>query len=424
LSQVGQDSLAVGDRVTIDVGAVAHGGHCVARHNGQVIFVRHTLPGERVVAQITEVGSGSKFLRADAIEVIDASAGRIASACTYAHPGGCGGCDWQHVSQAVQRELKSAVISEQMSRLAGLEISVEVEQVTGAPDGLGWRTRVGYSVDGSGKVGFHRHRSSEVEPIDRCLLATTEVQQLPVTERNWNGVESVVAVVSSTGDRALALTPIPQSATAKRAVADLDSDIAIHGVRGASRVTERAANRDWKVGIDGFWQVHPGAADLLVDVVRSMLEPKAGDHLIDLYSGVGLLGGALAGELGAGGRVECVESDATACSAARRNLHDVETVRVHQEEVRTWLTRSAPRRCDLVVLDPPRTGAGKAVLERLVKLSPRAIVYVACDPAALARDTATLTNLNWSMTALRAFDLFPMTHHMECVALFTPHDQA
>jgi len=423
LSQVGQAPLAVGDRVTIDVGAVAHGGHCVARHNGQVIFVRHTLPGERVVAQITEVGSGSKFLRADAIEVIEAAAGRIASACRYAHPGGCGGCDWQHVSQSVQRELKAAVISEQMSRLAGLEVSVEVEQVAENSDGLGWRTRVGYSVDSSGKVGFHRHRSHEIEPVDHCVLATSQVQQLPVTERNWNGVESIVAVVSSTGDRALALTPIPQSATAKRVVSDLDSDIAIHGVRGASRVTERAAHRDWKVGIDGFWQVHPGAADLLVDVVRSMLGPKAGDHLIDLYSGVGLLGGALADDLGPGGRVECVESDATACSAARRNLHDVETVRVHQEEVRTWLTRSAPRRCDLVVLDPPRTGAGKAVLERLVKLSPRAIVYVACDPAALARDTATLATLNWSLTQLRAFDLFPMTHHMECVALFIPHNQ-
>ena len=420
MSQIEASPLSVGDHVTVDVGSVAHGGHCVARHNGQVIFVRHTIPGERVVAEITDVGSGAKFLRADAIEVIEAADGRVPSACTYAHAGGCGGCDWQHVSLPVQRSLKSAVIAEQMNRLAGLEVSVDVEPVPGDSDGLGWRTRVGYSVDSAGKAGFHRHRSNDIEAVDHCLLATPEVRQLPVTERNWSGVDSIVAVVSSTGDRALSLTPIPHSNVAKRVVSDIDSAIAVNGVRGASRVTEHAADRDWKVGIDGFWQVHPGAPDLLVEVVRSMLEPKAGDHLIDLYSGVGLLGGALANDLGPGGRVECVESDATACSAARRNLHDVETVRVHQDDVRNWLTRSAPRRCDLVVLDPPRTGAGKAVLERLVKLSPRVIVYVACDPAALARDTATLANLHWSMTALRAFDLFPMTHHMECIALFSP----
>jgi tRNA/tmRNA/rRNA uracil-C5-methylase (TrmA/RlmC/RlmD family) len=170
----------------------------------------------------------------------------------------------------------------------------------------------------------------------------------------------------------------------------------------------------------GFWQVHPGAADALVDAVRSALRPATGEHLLDLYAGVGLFAGALAGDLGAGGRADAVEVDPGAVRDARRNLHDLPQVRLHASAVDAFLRTPTVRRCDLVVLDPPRSGAGREVVERLTRLGARAVAYVACDPAALGRDVGTFRGLGWELTELRAFDLFPMTHHVECVALLVP----
>ena len=380
------------------------------------------MPGERVVCEVTSVGGGSRFVRADAVEILEPSTDRVAPRCTYSGPGGCGGCDWQHASMSSQRQLKADVISEQMRRLADVTMPVTVEAVAGDDEGLGWRTRVTYSVDTEGRVGLHRHRSAALQPIDRCPLATSGVADIPVTALRWPGVESITAVASSCGDRALVVRPVPPRTST--VLDQLPDDVAVVGRRGSARVGERAAGRDWRVAADGFWQVHPGAADVLVAAVREGLEPRAGDHVVDLYAGVGLFGASLADDLGPGGRVDCVESDSGACTSARRSVHDLPTVRVHESDVRTWLSKSAPKRCDLVVLDPPRSGAGTAVLERAVKLHPRRITYVACDPAALARDTRTLASLGWSLELLRAFDLFPMTHHVECVATFIPTPEA
>ncbi len=159
----------LGQEATLDIGPVAHGGHCVARWDGRVVFVRHTLPGERVRVRVTEGDESSRFLRADAVEVLDAADGRVPVPCPHAGPGRCGGCDFQHVAPARQRELLAAVVSEQLQRLAGLDVDVTVQAVP--PDDLGWRTRVGWTVAADGGVGFRRHRSHEVEPVDRCLIA-------------------------------------------------------------------------------------------------------------------------------------------------------------------------------------------------------------------------------------------------------------
>jgi tRNA/tmRNA/rRNA uracil-C5-methylase (TrmA/RlmC/RlmD family) len=170
----------------------------------------------------------------------------------------------------------------------------------------------------------------------------------------------------------------------------------------------------------GFWQVHPAAADLFSSVVLDHLEPRAGEHALDLYSGVGLFAAALAAPLGPGGRVETVESDARAVADARFNLSDVPTVVVHEGRVEDVLKRSGLRRVDLVVLDPPRAGAGADVVRWIASLAPRAVAYVSCDPASLARDVDRFAGLGYALSRLRAFDAFPMTQHVECVALLTP----
>jgi tRNA/tmRNA/rRNA uracil-C5-methylase (TrmA/RlmC/RlmD family) len=384
----------------LEVGPVAHGGHCVARHEGQVVFVRHALPGERVVAVVTEGGEGSRFLRADVVRVLDASPDRVAARCPHAHPGGCGGCDFQHVSLAAQRRMKAAVVAEQLRRLAGLETEVEVEQVPGDTDGLGWRTRARFTVDRQGRPGLRRHRSHDVEPVEACPLVHPAVAATGVLGRSWPGVAEVRVAAPADGGTPLVLVDgRPQ---------------------GRARVEEHAAGRSWRVTGTGFWQVHPGAADALVAAVRAALEPRPGEHLLDLYSGVGLFAGALAGDLGPGGRVDAVEADAAAVRDARRNLHDLPTVHLAEARVDRWLRTQRPRHCDLVVLDPPRTGAGRAVVQDLVRPGPRAVAYVACEPAALAHDVGTFAALGWRLERLRAFDLFPMTHHVECLALLLP----
>jgi tRNA/tmRNA/rRNA uracil-C5-methylase (TrmA/RlmC/RlmD family) len=371
----------------------------VARHEGRVVFVRHALPEETVQAVITEGTPAARFLRADAVTVVTASPDRIAPRCPQARPGGCGGCDFQHATADAQRTLKGTVVSEQLRRLGGIERSVQVEAVPG--DGFGWRTRLRLAVDPEGVAGLHPHRSLTVLELADCPIAAPELALGEVLGHRWPDAHTLELAASvSTGERVLLSDGEPV---------------------GRTRLTERAAGRSWRISGAGFWQVHPAAADLLVETVRGMLRPQPGEHLLDLYSGVGLFAGALAADLAPGGRVDAVESDAGAVRDARRNLHDRPEVTLHHARVDTWLRAVAPQRCDVVVLDPPRTGAGKAVVERLAGFAPRpprAVAYVACDPASLGRDVGTFRALGWSLTALRALDLFPQTHHVECVALF------
>ena len=345
----------VGRRFEVAVGPVGHGGFCVARHEGRAVFVRHALPGERVLVEVTEGTEGDRFWRADAVEVLDASAHRVPAPCPYAGPDACGGCDFQHVDVAHQRELKAAVVSEQLRRLARIEREVLVEQVPGDVDGLGWRTRQRYVTLPDGGRAMRKHRSHDLVPVDRCLLEA----------------------------------PSPAS----------------HVVHGIS----------FDVADDGFWQVHPGAPETLVDAVLAALDPQPGESALDLYAGVGLFSRFLLDRVGPTGRVVAVEGDAAASALSSTNCPGVEAM---AGDVATVLAAyDAP--VDLVVLDPPRVGAKRAVVEQVVARAPRAVAYVACDPAALARDVAIFAEHGYVLGSLRAFDLFPMTHHVECVALLS-----
>ena len=386
------------------MGPVAHGGHCVARHEGQVVFVRHALPGERVLARVTAGRAGDRFLRADAERVLSASPDRVAAPCPYAGPGRCGGCDWQHADPAAQRRLKAAVVAEQLRRLAGIEWPVEVIAVPGSPDGLGWRTRVQYAVDADGTVGLHRHRSHEIEPIDGCLIAHPLVEALGIERQPWPGV-SAIKVVAAVGSGECLVETIEVGSAPERA---------------DEYLTETAAGRTWRVTGTGFWQVHAAAADTLAGCVLQLLAPRPGEWALDLYSGVGLFAGVLAERLGPTGRVVAIEGDRGAVEDGRHNLAELPGVRLLRGRVDRTLPRTGWHRADLVVLDPPRSGAGRAVVDRISLYRPRAIAYVACDPAALARDLGYFAGHGYRLTDLRAYDLFPMTHHVECVALLTP----
>ena len=352
----------VGERYDVVAGPIAHGGHVVARVEGRAVFVRHALPGEQVLIEITEGTDGDRFWRADAISVATPSPDRVEAPCPYAGPGRCGGCDFQHVALPAQRRLKADVVREQLARLAGLDLPVTVEAVPGdGPEmeaGLRWRTRQSYV--GPGK-GMRKHRSHDVIQVEDCLIAREDAR-----------------------------TP------------------------GPGIVVEHVGEHAFEVAADGFWQVHPGAPATLVDAVLEALDPRPGESVLDLYAGVGLFAAFLAERVGPSGRVVAIEGARRASGLSAANVPAAE---VAAGDVAAVLAQAYAERFDLVVLDPPREGARRAVVEAVVARSPRAVAYVACDPAALARDVAIFAEHGYGLERLRAFDLFPMTHHVECVAL-------
>lgn len=425
-------SLA-GERFTVTVGPVANGGFCVARHEGRAVFVRHALPGEQVVVEVTQGGAEDRFLRADAVEILEASPDRVAAPCAYSGPGGCGGCDWQHASLEAQRRLKGEVVSEQLRHLAKIDLEVVVEAAPAGPgdpwaDGLGWRSRVQFAVDGSGRLGLRKSRSHEVVPVDACLIASEGVEQVGVERRRWPEMASVEVVAPAGSlDRAVVVTP-----EAGTRVPLVEGDVPISVLRGNGKggvqrihgrahVREVAAGRTWRVTGSGFWQVHPAAAGVLNEVVQEWLAPQAGETALDLYCGVGLFAAGLAEAVGEAGEVVAIESDPGAVVDAGANLSEFPQVELVEGRVDRILAE-APEGflAEVVVLDPPRSGAGRTVVAQIAALEPRAVAYVACDPAALARDLAYFAEAGYELQKLRAFDFFPMTQHVECVALLGP----
>ncbi len=363
----------VGERFTAVVGPVAHGGHFVVRlpGEGRVVFTRHALPGEEVVVEITEGTEGDRFWRGDAVSILTASPDRVAAPCQYAGPDLCGGCDFQHVALPAQRELKAAVVREQLVRLGHFDPAdplvsgLVVEAVSGDhPDvdlGLRWRTRMQYVDLPGGTHGLRVHRSRDVVEIDDCLIAHPDARE--VSTGSTNGSEPVV---------------------------------------------ETVLGRDFQMSAAGFWQVHPGAPATLVETVLDYLDPQPGEKVLDLYSGVGLFAAFIAARVGDAGRVVAVEADRRACEHAKLNLAGFGRAKVTAGAVDRVLATSYDEPFDLVVLDPPREGARRKVVEQVVDRAPRAIAYVGCDPAALARDLAIFAEHGYP--AAPAPSLRPVPH--------------
>jgi tRNA/tmRNA/rRNA uracil-C5-methylase (TrmA/RlmC/RlmD family) len=435
-------SYQPGQVIEVSAGGVAHGGWCVARpDDGPVVFVRHALPGERVRARVTEVTT--RFARAEAVEILAASPDRVQPPCPYAGPGGCGGCDWQHAALPAQRSLKAAVIREQLRRVAGLDREVTVEPLPGDADsgqrrgtgrragggaGRGWRTRVQFSVRDDGVAGLRAHRSHRVIDVGECLIAHPAITDLDVTGRRWPAMASVEALVGTgPGETAVIVSPgrTRQSAGRSASIENITAGSVLRRaghsltpMRGRSYLTERAAGRSWRVSAGVFWQVHPDAADMLTGAVLAGLRPAVGDVALDLYCGAGLFAGVLAPAVGPSGTVIGVESDHAAVRDARHNLREWPWAQVRKGDVSAVLRRGGLPPARLVVADPPRSGLAREVIGYLGAAQHAAgrFAYVSCDPATLARDIGLLTARGWTLDGLRAFDAFPMTHHVECVA--------
>jgi len=391
-------TLKTGDLLQVTIEKVAHGGHFIARHDGAVIFVRHAIPGENCTIQITS--TGSSFNRADVVSVEAASEFRVEAPCSFANRNGCGGCDFQHISVEHQRTLKSDVIAEQFSRIAKMELRIEVEEVG---ESTHWRTRAIATTDRNGKLGFYKSRSHSIAPVTDCIICVEGMNFSEIASRDLKGDVRVEISSSNNGERSIALAPTRGEEKARL-------------TEGPAVLHENVLGRSLEVSQESFWQSHKKAPEVLTQAVLEFAQLKSGEHVLDLYGGVGLFSAAILEAVGSTGHVDLIEGSKVATADAARNFAAFSNITIATGDVAKLLPRITA--ADVVVLDPPRDGAGKEAVAHIARLAPRAIVYVACDPAALARDTAYLADHSYSLVKVRAFDLFPMTHHIECVALY------
>lgn len=392
-------------RETIRCERPATGGGVGHRANGQIVFIRHALPGELVDVEITD--ENAKISRGDAIAIVEASPERQAPPCNYAHPGGCGGCDLQHATPRAQSTWKSTLVSEQLRRLAFTDVDVPLESFG---SGEGTRTRLRLAVNGEGQLGLRSHRSHEVVPIESCWLSDQRFGD--ALETPWTGCSEVELRAIGDGDPFAVVRRETDRGTlyelcdlwGRRIDPSTQSRVAVHG-------------HHYSVSPRSFWQSHRDAPSRLVELVTAGLGAAPGDRVVDMFSGVGLFSVPLARLVGPGGSVVAVESSPFAVRDARRNLEGQRQVKVREWSVTPRSVNDAVQLDDLVVLDPPRTGLAKGVAEALVRRSPRRIVYVSCDAATFARDLALLQAGSYVLGDIQALDLFPMTEHLEIVAV-------
>jgi tRNA/tmRNA/rRNA uracil-C5-methylase (TrmA/RlmC/RlmD family) len=401
----------------LDVTAVAHGGVFVARHEGRVVFVSDTMPGERVLARVSDTRH-DRFWRAETVTVLQASEHRRehvwAAASADRDPAlRAGGAEFGHIELAHQRALKREVIVDALRRMARVQAEPVVEPAPGDDErgGIRWRSRVRLQVDDDGAVGPYAARSHRVVPVTDLPLAIEAVERAAPLGSPQNGPGSIDVTVTSEGF---------VSVTRRDAVGQAG--------RRPTILHERVGDRRFALAANGFWQVHRKAPELLTAAVQdavddSLFDPRAFN--LDLYGGVGLLAAAVGDRFGPTTRITSVESDEDTTDHAAGNLADwlgAQTVTARVDHyLRDLTTRStagerARMRAGTVVLDPPRSGAGRETIDLLAGLAPAQLVYVACDPVAFARDLGWLRERGYELGGLRAFDLFPHTHHVELVA--------
>lgn len=408
------------DVLDLDITGIAHGGTFIARHEGRVVFVSDAIPGERVRARLIAPQEGAdastrSFWRAETIEVLEASEHRRPHLWPEAdvsrdpaeRPGGA---DLGHIALDHQRVLKRQVLTEALDRFAGTGLDAPEIEPVDSGDGSGWRTRVTLHVDDAGVVGPFAARSHRVIPVTSHPLARPAI---------------AAAALALQGEAPGRIELVEPADGEVRVIRREETERPARVARGFRRrptpeiIHEMVNDRRFEVDATGFWQVHPRAASVLDAAVYGILDGHVDEEKThyDLYGGVGLFAATLA-DLG-GTDIVTVESSARATQHAVANLAPLEVNAVTARVDRFLASRTGAGRTGAVILDPPRAGAGRQVVEAVHALAPEAIAYVACDPVALARDLGTFRTLGWNVDRLRGFDLFPHSHHFEVVALLT-----
>jgi len=392
----------------LTVGSLVAGGDAIGRlPSGKVVFVEGALPGETVLVELTD--TRRDYSRATVVGIIDASPDRVTPACPHVSRG-CGGCQWQHASPTAQYEAKVRIAIESLSRIGRITPSEDL--VTRAASGgrvpsTAYRTTVRVAFDGEGRAGFRRKSSNDVVAVDACLVAHPMLASVlgSISARPGSNVEVTLRCSTTTGVVGAVVHGD------ERDVRGLDS---VDVVGDEARLVETVHGVDLVVSMGSFFQSGPLAADLLVDVVTRRLnglELEPGGLLVDAYGGVGLFARALSGRFD---EVVLVESNPQACRDAITNLEDCAAV-IDQSNMEQW----DPCDADVVVADPARQGLGKAGAAAVVDTGATTVVLVSCDPVAGARDARLLVDAGYELGDVEVLDIFPETHHVEVVSVFT-----
>ncbi|WP_136244580.1 class I SAM-dependent RNA methyltransferase [Mycobacterium intracellulare] len=399
-------SPAVGE-LTLTTGAPANGGSCVAHHEGRVVFVRYALPGERVRVRVT--ADRGSYWHAEVVEVVEPADGRTASLCPIAGVGGAGCCDLAFAAPEVARALKAEVVANQLERLGGHRWSGEAEPLSSRP--TGWRTRVRLDVGADHRPGFHRYHSDDLVTDLRCA-------QLPdgmldgIAETEWPPAAQLHVAVDDDGARHVVRTLRQGRRTATKVM------------EGRYEAVQRVAGRTWQVPVTAFWQAHRDAAATYSALVADWAAAGTGMSAWDLYGGAGVFAAALGEAGGASGRVLSVDTSRGSTRAARSALADLSQVQIVTDSVRRALAaqREGASTADVAVLDPPRAGAGREIIDLLAAAGVPRVVHIGCEAASFARDIGIYLGHGYAVEKIKVFDAFPLTHHVECVALLTRGD--
>ena len=396
-----------------------YGGECLGRlPDGRAVFVPFTLPGELVRVRLIE--EKRRFARADLLEVLEPSPERISPCCP--HFAVCGGCHYQHMPYEYQLDAKVDILVDQLERIGKIE-NPPIGPAVPSPLAFNYRNHIQFQIAPEGRLGFFRPHTDQVLEISEChlpqepintLWPQLEFESIPGLERVGIrlGVEKEI-LIAFQGD---------QGSVPDLSVEGIDVSVVHQSpygtqvLAGSDHLRMEVANRQFRVSADSFFQVNTSTAALLVDHVLENLDLVSNALILDVYAGVGLFSAFIAGRVG---NVIAIESAETACQDYEINLDEFDNIELYQAPAEIVLA-NLDVRPDYIILDPPRAGLDRKVLDNLVGMNPPTIVYVSCDPATMARDAQRLVKWGYQLDKITLFDMFPQTYHLESVGFWHP----
>ena len=390
-------AVSRGDHITLSLTSWGRLGEAMARYQGWDVFVFGGIPGETVVAEILRIQR--KYLAAQVVELIQGSELRVEPPCPYY--GECTGCQWQHLDYPAQLTAKKNLVVDALERVGGLSHQ-PVAEVIPSPEHYGYRNHARFTVGPAGSLGFVHRETRRFVAIDRCMLMHQGINDLltQLQGRCSETTQLAIRTGKNTGDYLV-------QPTLKNPAVPLPT--------GQTHYLESVGDQRFRVASPSFFQVNVEQTAQLVEVVRNALDLSGGEVLVDAYAGVGTLAILLASYVA---KVIAIEESSAAVADAGENASGLTNVEFRTGKTEELLSRLGARP-DVVVLDPPRAGCQPQALRSLLEIAPEKVAYVSCDPESLARDLKILVDGGYHLDQVQPLDMFPQTHHVECVAALT-----
>ena len=398
---------------------IAHGGEALGKIGDRVVFVGYALPGETVRVRLTE--ERKRWARGRLVDVVEPSPHRIEPACPYFGPDGCGGCQWQHIDREAQLDYKARIVRDQLRRLGGVSKPAVRATVAGSPE-WGYRTQAVFYPSGQGSLGLPKSYARDILAIDHCPLLHPDLADLYESFNvEWDGLRSVdLSMGLSSGLRLVTLR------TRGDEVPEIEVDIpvsialetresSIRPLIGDPWYIENIRGHDYRFSAGAPRPISPWAAEAVLETAIAYLEPGPGQMMMDVYCGQGLFTLGLAEQVSL---VIGVEEHPIAIEDSAFNCNHLDNVTLHEGPPPAVL-RKLRDPIDLAVITPPAQGMGHRVAQNLARLGARRVVYVAHNPATLARDVAEMSRAGFRLRETAAVDVAPQTYYVTAVALFT-----